>query len=649
MPTISPYGSWKSPITSDLITDEIIGLGNIILDDEDTYWAESRPSEKGRTVVVRRSKNGKITDMTPPGFNVRTRVHEYGGGAYTVNQGTVYFANFADQHIYQYQEGEVPTTLVQTQDLRFADFVIESSHHRLICICEDHRGKGEEKNQLVAISLAGNAPIKILQANADFYASPSLSPDGKQLAWLQWNHPHMPWNSTELWLATIDENGNLCNEQCLAGGTQESVFQPQWSPDGMLYFVSDRTGWWNLYTWKDSPQSLYPLEAEFGVPQWVFAQSTYAFDEQGNIWCTYSQMGNWKLAQLDPKQQQWKEISTPYTSIEGLRSCGNRLVFHGGSPSQMKEIVELNLITKKQTTLRRSSRVELDSGYYSVAQPIEFATTGERTAHAFYYPPINKDFIAPTQELPPLLVKIHGGPTAATSSTLSLGTQFWTSRGFAVIDVNYGGSTGYGRAYHQRLDGQWGIVDVEDCVNAVRYLIEQGVVDAKRSAIRGGSAGGYTALAALTFHNVFQAGASHFGVSDLEALTRETHKFESRYLDRLIGSYPKQKYLYQQRSPIHHAEKLSVPVIFLQGLEDKIVPPNQSERMVAILRKKGIPVEYIPFEKEQHGFRQTKNIKKALESELYFYSQIFGFALADPGRRHGCRRPPSPLVPAEPK
>ncbi|HIC94777.1 MAG TPA: S9 family peptidase, partial [Anaerolineae bacterium] len=454
---------------------------------------------------------------------------------------------------------------------------------------------------------------------------------GTRLAWLTWNHPNMPWDGTELWVAKLRADGSLGRAGRVAGGPRESIFQPEWSPDGILHFVSDRTGWWNLYRWRDGRvEPLTEMEAEFGRPQWVFGMSTYAFESAGRIICAYTRQGTWHLASLDTATRRLEPIETPYTEIAYVRAAPGRAVFLAGSPTEPASIVQLDLATGRIEVLRRSSETAIDPGYLSSPQAIEFPTEGGLTAYAFFYPPRNRDYVAPPDERPPLLVMSHGGPTSAASTTLNLEIQYWTSRGIAVLDVNYGGSTGYGRAYRERLEGRWGIVDVDDCVNGARYLVERGLVDGQRLAIRGGSAGGYTTLCALTFRDVFKAGASYFGVSDLEALTKETHKFESHYLDRLVGPYPERRDLYRDRSPIHFAHRLSCPVIFFQGLEDKVVPPSQAELMVQALRAKGLPVAYVTFEGEQHGLRRAESIKRALDAELYFYARIFGFEPADP-------------------
>lgn len=642
----SPYGSWKSPITADLIVAGTIGLGQIALDGDDVYWIEGRPSEAGRSVIVRCTPDGKTLDVTPLPFNVRTRVHEYGGGAFAVKDG-IYFSNYADQRLYKtvgaLRAGTGALPLREPQPLtsegkrRYADMVVDSQRQRLICVREDHSDPTREPvNTLVSINLGNGEDIQTLASGSDFYASPRLSPDNSQLAWISWNHPNMPWDSTQLWVAQIDQNGILNDVQCIAGGAEESIFQPEWSPDGVLYFVSDRTNWWNLYRWLPPEakgtggiEPLYPMEAEFGLPQWVFGMSTYGFESANQIICTYTQKGIWYLASLDLQTKQLEAIETPYTDISSLQVANNRAVFLAGSAIEPTAIVQMDLATKQMEILRLSSQLQIAPGYLSTPQSIAFPTENNLIAYAFYYPPQNQDYTTQTGEKPPLLVKSHGGPTASASSTFNLKIQYWTSRGFAFLDVNYGGSTGYGREYRQRLNQNWGIVDVDDCANGAKYLAEGGLVDGERLAIAGGSAGGYTTLCALTFRDVFKAGASHYGVSDLEALATDTHKFESRYLDGLIGAYPEQKDIYEKRSPIHFTDQLSCPVIFFQGLEDKIVPPNQAEIMVEALKAKGLPVAYVAFEGEQHGFRRAENIKRALDGEFYFYSRVFGYELAD--------------------
>jgi len=627
---IAAYGSWKSPITSDLIVAGTVGLGQVRLDGEDVYWIEQRPTQGGRNVVVRRTPDGKITDRTPPPFNARTRVHEYGGGAYVVHGGAIYFSNFADQRLYCQVGNANPQALTSGQALRYADAVVDSSRDRLICVREDHRTEGQEAlNTVVGIDLTKGEETVLVSGN-DFYSNPRLSPDGSQLAWLTWKHPYMPWDGTELWVGKIQSDGSLAESAHIAGGDTESVFQPEWSPFGILYFVSDRSGWWNLYRLRNGNiEVLCEKEADFGRAQWVFGMGTYAFVSASQIICTYTEDGSWYMASLDPGTLRFDPIALPYTELGGVQVKSGNVFFLAGSPTEPISIVRLDPKKQHTTVLRRSSEITLTPGCLSAPQAVEFPTEQGRAAYGLFYPPKNTDFSAPEDERPPLLVKSHGGPTAAAQTACDLRTQSWTSRGFAVLDVNYGGSSGYGRAYRQRLNGQWGIVDVDDCVNGARFLVERGDVDGKRLTITGGSAGGYTTLCALTFRDTFQAGASHYGISDLEALAHDTHKFESHYEESLVGPYPEREDLYRERSPIHFTHQLSCPLIIFQGLEDKIVPPNQAELMVSALRAKGLPVAYVPFEGEQHGFRQAENIKRALDGELYFYSRIFNFTLAD--------------------
>jgi dipeptidyl aminopeptidase/acylaminoacyl peptidase len=628
---VAPYGSWKSPITSDLIVAGTIGLGEIALDGEDVYWIESRPSEGGRSVIVRRTPNGAIADVTPPGFNARTTVHEYGGGAYFVDAGTVYFSNFSDRRLYRQARGEAPQPITSAETMRYADAVIDHRRNFIYSVREDHSVGGRDAtNTLVKIKLGGDVSGEVIVSGNDFYSSPRLSPDGNRLAWLSWDHPNMPWDGTELWVGELTETGQIANAEIVAGGKSESIFQPEWSPGGVLHFVSDRNGWWNLCRLSAGGiESLCEKEAEFAAPQWVFRMSTYAFESERRIICTYCDRGNWQLASLDTAARKLELIDVPYTEIHSLRTAPGRAVFGGGSPTESMSTVCVDLETREASILRRSSSVEVDKGYLSIPQQVEFPTEHGLTAHAFFYPPTNCDYEAPTNERAPLIVISHGGPTSATTTTLKLSIQYWTSRGFGVLDVNYGGSTGYGRAYRERLNGQWGVVDVDDCANGARYLVKRGEADGNRLIIRGGSAGGYTTLAALTFREVFKAGASYYGISDLELLEQDCHKFESRYNNSLVGPYPERKNLYWERSPIHFTDRLSCPIILFQGLDDKVVPPNQAEMMYAAALKKSLPVAYVPFEGEQHGFRKAENIKRSLDGELYFYSKVFGFGLAE--------------------
>lgn len=629
----APYGSWKSPITSSLIGAEVISLNQPAIGQDAITWIEVRPGEAGRSVIVSRATSGEMTDLNPPPFNARTRVHEYGGGDYVAHKDDVYFSNFADQRIYL-QSGTETRPITPASGMRYADPVYDARRNRLLAVREEHDGSGgEPRNSLVSIDRGaeGQDTGLVLASGNDFYSSPRLSPDGSRLAWLTWNHPNMPWDGTELWVAGIEGDGSVSNPRRVAGGPAESIFQPEWTPGGQLYFVSDRKGWWNIHRLNETEEVevVVEKEAEFGLPQWGFGMSSYGFTSADRIFCSYIQKGSAQLATIDTRSGELKDIESPYTDIQYLRASPEAVVFRGGSPSTPSSIVRLELKSMQFEVLRRAMNVELDNGYISKPEAVEFPTEEGLTAHGLFYRPCNRDYKGSASERPPLLVMSHGGPTAAASTVLNLTIQYFTSRGIAVLDVNYGGSTGYGRAYRERLRGQWGVVDVHDCANGARCLAERGEVDSDRLMISGGSAGGYTTLCALTFTDTFKAGASHYGISDIEALARDTHKFESRYLDSIIGPFPEKRDLYVARSPINSTERLSCPLIFFQGLEDKVVPSNQAEAMVEALRAKGLPVAYIAFEGEQHGFRQAKNIKRALDAELYFYSRVFGFDLAD--------------------
>ncbi|HKP46937.1 MAG TPA: S9 family peptidase [Pyrinomonadaceae bacterium] len=627
---ISSYGSWKSPITSDLIVSGSVGLNQPTIDGDDVYWIEMRPSEGGRSVIVKCDAKGVQTDVTPTDFNARTRVHEYGGGDYIVSDRDVYFSNFTDQNLYAQSNGSAPRRVTNEADMRYADMIVDKSRNRLICVREDHTQKGKEAvNTLVGIDLASGAATVLVSGN-DFYSSPRLNAAADRFAWLTWNHPNMPWDGCELWTATVAPDGSLDEQMLVAGGNEESIFHPQWSPDGDLYFVSDRNGWWNLYRLgKAGVEVVIDRQADFGMPQWGFGMSTYGIESAANLICAYVERGIWKLGIVDTRSCDLKSVECPYTDISFVRAAPGRAVMRAGSPTEPASIVSFDLKHGTFSVLKKANNIQVDNGYLAKPETIEFPTEDGLTAHGFFYRPANAIYRAPNEERAPLLVLSHGGPTAAASTTKNLIIQYWTSRGIGVLDVNYGGSTGFGREYRNRLQGKWGIVDVDDCINGARYLVARGDADSDRLMISGGSAGGYTTLCALTFRNLFKAGASYYGVSDAEALDEDTHKFESRYSNGLIGPYPEARQLYYDRSPIHFVDRLSCPVIFFQGLEDKVVPPNQAEKMVAALQEKGIPVAYVPFAGEQHGFRQAQNIKRALDGEFYFYSKVFGFEPAE--------------------
>jgi dipeptidyl aminopeptidase/acylaminoacyl peptidase len=622
------YGSWRSPITPQHIAMGTVRFEGTCIDGREIYWTEGRPLEGGRNVIVK-ATDGSTEDFLPAPFNSRSRVHEYGGGSFISVDGIIYFANFSDQRVYRVKRGTDPEPLTPEAPIRYADFVHDGGRDRLLCVIEDHhRGDREALNSIASIDVV-TGKVRQLASGHDFYSSPRINPSGDKLAWITWDHPNMPWDSTELWLADILSDGNLGTPLKIAGGPGISVIMPQWSPGGQLHYISDGTGWWNI--WKhggDKNEQIIDLDAEFGLPHWIFGMSTYGFISDDRILCAYTKEGTWKLAEIETDFGDLEERTFPFTDIHSLKVLGDQAVMIAGSPSVPASIIRLDLSTDVMDVLKRSSECLIDPGYLSRPEAIHYLSDG-RNAHAMFYPPLNQDFEAPDRELPPLIVISHGGPTGAAGTDLNPKIQYWTSRGFAVLDVNYGGSTGYGREYRELLKGNWGIVDVEDCSNGARVMAIEGRVDRSRMAIRGGSAGGYTTLAALAFKRVFKAGASYFGVSDPSLLAKETHKFESRYLDGLIGPYPEKEDLYLSRSPLHHADRIVAPVIFFQGLDDKIVLPDQAEKMVDALRENGIPVAYLPFEGEQHGFRRAENIIRSLEAELYFYSRVFGFDPAD--------------------
>jgi dipeptidyl aminopeptidase/acylaminoacyl peptidase len=541
----------------------------------------------------------------------------------------VCFSHYADHRWYRLDAtGGTPRPLTPDDGRRYADAVIDRRRGLVLAVCEDHRAEGEAQSTLVRIDLDGSGVAPLVSGH-DFYANPRVSPDGTRLTWLAWRHPNMPWDGTELWLAHLESDGTLRGAELVAGGAQESIFQPEWSPSGVLHFISDRSGWWNLYRLgTDGAAPLCPRDAEFGVPQWAFGASTYAFLGPERIVCARAEGGRWRLAMLDTTTGVLTDAAEDWTDVGGVAGSGGRLVFVGGSATAAASLVELDAERGTTCVLRPSSELVFEDDAVSVAEPVTIPVDGAEHTHALLYRPRSARFAAPLGAKPPLLVKSHGGPTAAASSALDPAVQFWTSRGFALLDVDYRGSTGYGRAYRQRLDGQWGVVDVADCCAAAAHAAAAGWVDRARLAIRGSSAGGYTTLCALTLRDVFHAGAVYYGISDLEALANETHKFESRYTDRLVAPWPSGRTLYRERSPIHAAERLSCPVIFFQGLDDRVVPPDQAEAMVAVLREKGLPVAYVSFPGEGHGFRQAETIRRALEAELAFYGRVFGFTPA---------------------
>ena len=626
----APYGSWKSPITSTLIVERSIGLPDVRLDGDAIYWLEQRPREN-RYVVVRGADRRDVVDAP---FSVRTRVHEYGGGAWTVADDTLYFSNDQDRRLYRQRiDGQTPQAMTPEGPWRYADGIIDRARRRWIGVREDHTDAAvhNPENTIVAVDLSasGSTPGTVLAGGNDFFSSPRLSPDGRRLAWIAWDHPNMPWVGTTLYLAELDASGSPVGEPvAIAGGPEESIVQPEWSPDGAtLVFNSDRSGWWNLHAHdvaRRVTRQVVARDAEFAQAQWIFGMSSYAFVGPDRLIASYVENGIGRLALVDLASGGLTGIDVPFSEFWSVRADGGDLVvFCGGAFDRPASVVRYDLGSRTHRALQQANTVVDDPElrkYLARPQAVAFPTEAGATAYGLFYPPTNPDYEVRTGEKPPLLVKCHGGPTSSASSLLNLNTQYWTSRGIALLDVNYGGSTGFGRAYRNRLHLKWGIVDVDDAVNGVKFLAGQGLVDGSRAVITGGSAGGFTALAALTFRDVFAGGASHYGVSDLAALAQDTHKFESRYLDWLIGPYPAAEAVYRARSPRFHAERLSRPVIFFQGSEDRVVPPDQTAKMVDALRRRQVPVGFFLFSGEQHGFRQAANIQRALDGELYFYA-----------------------------
>ncbi len=681
-----PYGSWPSSVTAQMVARATPAIDLPSLDqgeegrgdshNKKIYWLESRPDEGGRNAIVCRNGDGSQRDALPSPYSARSRVHEYGGACYIVIDNILYFVAQEDQRIYRF-ELEENSSCDKTEPLaitpagcgyRFGDLSYDQRHHRLLCVCEQHfeqnsLGQGspgqtrEAKNFITGVSLNTPHELTELVSGADFYAYPRVKPSlnahtmpeqRQQLCWLSWDHPSMPWYGTELWLGNLDKSGAVSEQKHIAGSDNEAIFQPQWSPSGQLYFVSDRSQWWNLYRYEtkqgDTLENggkitpICPMEAEFATPLWTLGMSTYAFVDGDNpdsdkIATCYTRNGLWHLGLIDVETHDLAPVKSSFTQISAVTGSNRLAWFIAASPETGNQLIQLSVETGLCRVINelpqtdRATPLSLDKNLFSRAQALSFTSSHDDQAHAFYYPPHNPACQAAQDDKPPLIVICHGGPTGATSASLNLKIQYWTSRGFAVLDINYRGSTGYGRHYRELLDGKWGLSDVDDVIAGAEYLIEQGLVDPSKIAIRGSSAGGYTVLAALTFHDTFKAGASYYGIGDLETLARDTHKFESQYLERLVGAYPAEMALYQARSPVNHIKKLTCPVIFFQGLDDKVVPPDQAQAMVSALEQQKLNCDYVPFSGEGHGFRKAENIAHALDQELLFYSKVFDFKL----------------------
>ncbi len=633
LPTV-PSGSWPTPITSALVVRAAARLGEVVVDGDDVWWSESRPGEAGRSALVRRSPDGTVTDVLPAPWNARTRVHEYGGGAWTVADGVLWFTEFSDQRLYRLAPGDAGPVAVTPEPqipsgVRFADLRVVPGG--VLAVRETHAASGaaaDVVNEVVRIGDDGAA--EVLVSGPDFVSDPRLAPDGVTLSWLRWDHPSMPWDAAELVVRAADGT-----EHVIAGGPGESVVQPVWGGDLALWWLDDRTDVWSLYRRRPHGEGELVLDAgaDIGRPQWQFGQSRYALLADGRVAVAYPRAGLDRLAVLDDDGEP-RELDLPYAAYGQLRAQGTAVVCAAGGPDAEPVVLRVDVDGGEATVLRPARDLGLEPAWFSRPEHVSFPTpdggTGIGTAHALVYPPANPDVRAPEGELPPLLVVVHGGPTAAAVPVLSLDVQYWTSRGFCVADVDYRGSTGYGRRYRDALQGRWGVVDLDDVIACARYLADAGRVDPARMAIRGGSAGGFTTLAALAMRpGTFSAGASHFGVADLGALARDTHKFESRYLDGLVAPWPERADVYEERSPLSHVDTLDTPLAVFQGEEDRIVPLEQAEAIVAALRERGVPHAYLLFPGEQHGFRRAENIRAALDGELSFYAQVWGFGLPD--------------------
>jgi dipeptidyl aminopeptidase/acylaminoacyl peptidase len=628
-----PYGSWPTPITSELVVRAARAPGAVAVDGDAIWWSESRPEEGGRAAVLRRHADGTVQEVLAAPWNARTAVHEYGGGAWWARDGVLWFADWATQRLHRVDAGGgEPVPLTPEPDvargLRYADGDVSPDGSTILCVQERHRDGAEAVNTIVRLAASEPSTPEVVVEGPDFVSSPRWRPDGGAWCWIEWDHPDMPWDASRLVVA--DASGA---RTVVAGGEgrRESICQAAWSPDGSLWFSGDRTGFWSLYRWSPETgvEAMLELGRDVGFPPWVFGESCFAFAEGGRVAFVASEAGLQRLGVREPDGSVTM-FDLPFRSFGGLRARGSDLLFVGASPTAEAHVVRVALEAAGTATAEAvvpPRDLGIDESWWSTPEPLDFPTGGGAVAHALLYRPRNPDVEAPADERPPLLVMIHGGPTSAAQSALRLAVQYWTSRGFAVVDVNYRGSSGYGRAYRDALRGQWGVADVEDCAAVARFLVARGDVDPDRLCIRGGSAGGFTTLAALAFEDVFSAGASHYGIADLAALARDTHKFESRYLDGLIGPWPEAREVYEARSPIFAIDAIDRPLAVFQGLEDEVVPPNQAELIVEALEAKGVPVAYVAFAGEQHGFRQAANIRAALDGELSFYAQILGFDL----------------------
>lgn len=626
-----PYGSWPSDISASSLVEGSRGIGGLRKDGEFFYWLESRPEQGGRNTIMRWQPGTEPQELLSEPFNVRTRVQEYGGSSLLVHGGVLWFSNFSDQRLYRFVAGESPMPITPDTALRYAGCSFDHSRNRLICIREDHRGLDEPVNTLVALNPAAESEGTILFSGTDFVSEPRLSPDGSRIAFTSWMHPNMPWDSTSLHSADFDEKGAFVNLSTHNPDSSESVIDPQWLQDNTLIALSDRDNWWKPYLITGTSFKVIETgleNVEIGGPDWSIGSRYYCLLPDGQMLLVARRGSVEQLLLLGAEGEQ-RFVDTGAVSYGSMIFDEGVLYFTGGFADRPSALVSAGLDGTIQEVIRRSSDSALESEWIPPYKQVTFPLPSGGEAYGVYFAPKNPHATAEADTAPPLIVSVHGGPTSVAGVSYRPEHYYWTSRGFAVLDLNYRGSTGFGRDYRRALYGQWGITDVEDASAGAAWLAEQGLADAERLIIRGGSAGGYTTLAVHAFYDTFAAGASYYGVSDIEALAKDTHKFESRYLDQLIGPYPERKDLYVQRSPIHHLEGFKAPLLLLQGLDDPIVPPNQSEMIYEALKSRGVPTAYVAFEGESHGFRKAENQIAAREAELYFYAKVLGFTPAD--------------------
>ncbi|MEM8985835.1 MAG: prolyl oligopeptidase family serine peptidase [Pseudomonadota bacterium] len=625
----APYGAWSSPLSAEHLSGQSYGFFDLQFNHGALYWREHKPSEGGKYALMHFTKKDGAAEAGGQSLDVRTQVHEYGGRAVLAANDFVVVSNIADHQLYQWSAGGHARKLTAIDGLRFADCVEDAARNRIICVREDHRGEGEAQNTIAAIMLepsSSDEGQRVLVEGSDFFAYPALSPDGEKIAWVSWDHPNLPWDNTSLWVGDIDQAGEIVNRRKLNDGVRESILQPRWKDNETLYFISDRTDWWNIHVWKNGEiHVVHKRSADFAFPLWLLGENHYDFLPNGDIIARFVEDQSYALGRISTSNGALTPIPLDGGEPGGFVVGDDSIYVVVRSKTGHDILAQYDISTGETSVIRQIDEPRLEDNFISQAQAVSFNTSNGEKAYAYYYAPANPQFRAPAEDKPPLIVKMHGGPTFHTSPYLNYDIQFWTSRGFALLDVNYRGSSGFGRAFRRSLYGEWGVKDIEDAINGALYIADEGLVDRDRLLIRGSSAGGFAVLAALAFHDVFAGGGNYFGVSDLEMIAKDTHKFESHYFEHLVGPYPEARTTFIERSPINSIERLNKPLITLQGADDKVVPPNQSELIFEALKADGTPTAYLLFDDEKHGFQKAETRKRALEAELYFYGKILGF------------------------